>query len=183
VLLGYLACSLLYTLGLKEKPLVDVFLLAALYGARMIGGGLASGHPVSLWLLGFAAFLFFSLAVIKRVSELLRLQARGGEAPPRRGYTVADIPMLQMLGCAATFASAIVLCLYLQSTAASVTYARPELLWAAVPLLLFWQCRLWLETARGGMHDDPILYAARDRTSWAVGGALGLTMIAAVLAS
>jgi hypothetical protein len=37
-----------------------------------------------------------------------------------------------------------------------------------VPLMLFWQCRLWLSTARGYMHDDPIIYAARDWVSWLV---------------
>jgi len=35
-------------------------------------------------------------------------------------------------------------------------------------LLLFWQCRLWLSTARGDMHDDPIVFAARDWVSWLV---------------
>ena len=35
-----------------------------------------------------------------------------------------------------------------------------------VPLFLFWQCRLWLSTSRGYMHDDPIVYAAKDWVSW-----------------
>jgi hypothetical protein len=34
--------------------------------------------------------------------------------------------------------------------------------------MLFWQCRLWLSTMRGYMHDDPIVYAARDWVSWIV---------------
>ena len=36
--------------------------------------------------------------------------------------------------------------------------------------MLFWQCRIWLATARGRMHDDPIVYAAKDPTSWFIGG-------------
>ena len=35
-----------------------------------------------------------------------------------------------------------------------------------VPLILFWQLRLWLSTTRGYMYDDPIVYAARDWVSW-----------------
>jgi hypothetical protein len=90
-----------------------------------------------------------------------------------------DVAMLQMLGCAATFASAIVLSLYVQSDTAARAYNHPTALWAAIPLLLFWQCRLWLSTARGYMHDDPIVYAARDWVSWIVILCLASTVAAA----
>lgn len=181
ILVAYLLCSGLYTFGLKERPLVDIFLLAALYTIRLFAGGEASGHSVSLWLLGFSSFLFLSLACVKRVSELLRLMAEGRRAPPRRGYQVEDAAILQSFGCASSFASAIVLLLYLQSDAALLVYGRPAVLWAAVPLLLLWQCRLWLATARGYMLDDPIVYAIRDWVSWAVGAALAVTMVAAAI--
>jgi 4-hydroxybenzoate polyprenyltransferase len=167
---------------LKEQPLVDVFMLAFLYTIRMVGGGVASGHEVSLWLLGFSSFLFLSLALVKRVSELARHAARGTQGfIARRGYMTEDAAILQMFGCAATFASAIVLSLYVQSDVAAQAYRRPDVLWGAIPLLLFWQCRLWLSTARGYMHDDPIVYAARDWVSWAVFGCLGLVVMLALL--
>ena len=181
ILAGYLLCSGLYTLGLKEQPLVDIYLLAALYTIRLFAGGEAGGHPVSLWLLGFSSFLFLSLACVKRVSELQRLMTEGRRASPRRGYRVEDAAILQAMGCASSFASAIVLSLYLQSDAALLVYGRPAALWAAVPLLLFWQCRLWLATARGEMLDDPIVYAVRDWVSWAVGAALAAAMLAAAI--
>lgn len=166
VLFAYAALSLAYTLRLKELPLVDVFVLAALYTLRVVAGGVASSHTVSLWLLGFSAFLFLSLGLIKRVSELTRLATVKQTRVARRGYLVQDLNLLQQLGCASSFASVVVLSLYVQSDAALHAYAFPGALWAAVPLLLFWQCRLWLATARGYMHDDPIVYAARDRPSW-----------------
>jgi 4-hydroxybenzoate polyprenyltransferase len=162
----YVVGSVGYNVGLKQKPLVDVFVLAGLYTCRLFGGGQASGHAVSLWLLGFSSFLFLALAIIKRVSELQH--ATSGQRIRRRGYSAADLGILQMLGCASTFSSAIVLSLYVQSDAAFQTYGHPELLWGSIPLLLFWQCRLWLSTARGYMHDDPIVFAARDWVSWAV---------------
>jgi len=164
----YAALSIAYTVRLKEQPLIDVFILAALYTIRLFGGGEASGHTVSMWLLGFSSFLFLSLALVKRVSELYRLQAVSLEKTERRGYAVQDLNMLQMFGCAASFASAVVLSLYVQSDTALHSYPRPSMLWGVIPLLLFWQCRLWLSTARGYMHDDPIVYAARDWVSWLV---------------
>lgn len=177
---AYALSSLAYSTRLKEQPLVDIFMLAFLYTIRLFGGGVASGHEVSLWLLGFSSFLFLSLALVKRVSELGRQAAKGTTRQiARRGYTVEDGSILQMFGCAATFASAIVLSLYVQSDVAANAYANPEMLWGCIPLLLFWQCRLWLSTARGYMHDDPIVYAARDWVSWAVFGCLALVVLAA----
>jgi 4-hydroxybenzoate polyprenyltransferase len=173
----YAALSLAYTIRLKEMPLIDVFILAALYTIRLFGGGEASGHQVSTWLLGFSSFLFLSLALVKRVSELYRLQSSAQRRTERRGYTVEDLVILQMFGSAASFASAVVLSLYVQSDTASHEYTRPSMLWGAIPLLLFWQCRLWLSTSRGYMNDDPIVYAARDWVSWLV--FIGVVLVAA----
>lgn len=168
----YAATTLAYSVRLKELPLVDVFCLAALYTLRLFGGGEAAGHFVSLSLLGFSGFVFLSLALVKRVEELTTGAASGGRAPPRRGYLVSDAPILQMFGCAAAFAAALVLALFVQSEATAQNYASPGLLWGSVPLVLFWQCRLWLSTARGYMHEDPIVYATHDWVSWIVGALL-----------
>jgi hypothetical protein len=31
--------------------------------------------------------------------------------------------------------------------------------------LIYWLMRLWIKTARGEMHDDPIVYALKNRGS------------------
>lgn len=175
----YAGFSLAYNLKLKEMPLVDVFVLAALYTVRLFAGGEASGYPVSLWLLGFSSFMFLSLAFIKRVSELQLVQKEQRRVNGRRGYMTQDLSALEMMGYASSFTSAVVLTLYVQSDTASRYYAHAKLLWGIVPLMLFWQCRLWLSTARGYMHDDPIVYAARDWVSWVVFAALVLLVACA----
>lgn len=168
VVLTYIALSLGYSLKLKEMPLVDIFILAGLYTIRLLGGGVATGHTLSLWLLGFSSFIFLSLALVKRVAELRALnELLPGFAALRRGYYLSDLPMLQLFGCAASFSSCIVLALFVQDQVVT-QHAASVLLWGIVPLLLFWQCRLWLSTARGYMHDDPIIYAAHDWVSWLV---------------
>jgi hypothetical protein len=45
--------------------------------------------------------------------------------------------------------------------------------------MLFWECRLWLSTARGHMHDDPVVYATRDWVSWIVAGCIFAVVTAA----
>jgi 4-hydroxybenzoate polyprenyltransferase/phosphoserine phosphatase len=175
----YALMSISYSFGLKQLPLVDVFMLGALYTIRLFGGGEATGHRLSLWLLGFSSFLFLSLALLKRVEEMMSLGGSGGSKAARRGYSAADTPVLQLFGVAAAFASSVVLALFVQSEATAQHYASPSLLWFVVPLLLFWQCRMWLSGARGYMHHDPIIYAARDWVSWTIGAAMAVVLIAA----
>jgi 4-hydroxybenzoate polyprenyltransferase len=170
VIVLYAACSLAYSIKLKELPLVDVFLLAFLYTLRLYGGAEATDYHLSPWLFAFSIFLFLGLAMIKRVGELLDLSQHEGAAG-RRGYRAGDVAILQAMGVGASFVAAMVLALFVQSDSVAARYAQPHLLWAVVPLMLFWQCRLWLATVRGQMSDDPIVYAARDWVSRLVAAA------------
>jgi 4-hydroxybenzoate polyprenyltransferase len=171
--------STAYSLSLKEQPLVDVFMLGALYTIRLFGGGVATGHALSLWLLAFSGFLFLGLALLKRVAELSSTRGSHGQLVARRGYASCDMPILQTFGCCASFASSLVLALFVQREATAAQYASPGLLWGIVPLMLFWQCRLWLSTTRGYMHDDPIVYSARDWVSWTVGASVMFILLLA----
>ena len=176
----YAAMSVAYSVRLKQLPLVDVFMLAGLYVIRIVAGGEATGHRLSLWLMGFSSFLFLGLALLKRVEELMAAGQGGqGGQIARRGYSPADVPILTAFGCGAAFSATLVLALFVQSEATAALYASPGLLWGSVPLMLFWQCRMWLSASRGYMHHDPIVYAARDRVSWAVGLALVVVLAAA----
>lgn len=178
VLLLYAAASLLYSLKLKSYPLVDIFMLASLYSIRLFAGGEATGYGVSMWLLAFSSFLFLSLATVKRVAELSARPQGGTERVSGRGYFPADFAILQLMGVSASFVSAAVLALYVQQDLAAPFPDSVHPAWAIVPLTLFWQCRIWLATARGAMHDDPIVFAAKDRVSWLVGASV-LAIVAA----
>jgi 4-hydroxybenzoate polyprenyltransferase len=171
MLLIYAAVSCAYSLWLKSMPLVDVFVLAALYGMRLLAGGFATGYHVSLWLLAFSSFLFLGLAIVKRVAELMALHAGDQDGAPGRGYRRADLPVLQLMGVASGFVASLVLALYVQNELTLPGNHEPSWSWIIVPLVLFWECRVWLATARGEMADDPIVFAARDWMSWLVAAA------------
>jgi 4-hydroxybenzoate polyprenyltransferase len=148
---------------------VDVFTLAFLFTIRVVGGGVASGYPVTMWLLAFTIFLFLGLAFLKRCSELVRIEALGRTHLGSRGYGVVDLPTLQMFGVASAFVAIVVFALYLNSAVAEAQYRWPAALFGVAPCLLLWLCRLWLATGRGEMHDDPIVYSMKDKVSWLVG--------------
>jgi 4-hydroxybenzoate polyprenyltransferase len=178
-ILFYAVCSLAYSIKLKELPLVDVFTLAVLYTLRLFAGAEASGYGLSPWLLAFSIFLFLGLATTKRVGELIDLRRHEEHTIPRRGYHADDIAVLQAIGVSASFVSTTVLALFVQSDSVAVRYERPQLLWIVVLLMLFWQCRLWLSTARGYMPDDPIVYAAKDWVSRLIAAAVVVVFLLA----
>lgn len=167
-LAAYFTLTLAYSFGLKRVAIVDVIALAGLYTVRIVAGAYAIVVPLSFWLLAFAMFLFFSLALVKRYAELVSLRLEGMPAVPGRGYSGHDVDIVLAMGAASAMVSALVLALYMNGDTVQVLYTRPDILWLLCPLLLYWVSRVWLLAARGQMHDDPVLFAVRDRASYAV---------------
>lgn len=166
-LAAYLALTIAYSFALKRLAIVDLVALAMLYVSRIVAGCLAIGATISFWLLAFALFLFFSLALVKRYAELIALDD-GSTAAPGRGYAGRDAQVVLAIGSSSALVSALVLALYVNGETAKDLYSRPEILWLLCPMLLYWIARVWLLAARGQMHDDPVLFAVRDRASYVV---------------
>lgn len=167
----YFVLTCAYSWGLKRLVIIDCLVLALLYTLRIIAGAAAAGIPLSFWLLAFSAFLFLSLAFVKRYAELEVQAGIGRERAHGRGYLIADAPLVQGLGVTAGYASVVVLALYLNSEAVVRLYRGPEFMWCAVPVMMFWISWIWMKAHRGQMHDDPLLFALRDRASLAAGAA------------
>lgn len=170
VLLGYYILTLAYSLYLKRQMAVDVMALAMLYTVRIIAGAAACGLALTFWVLAFSMFIFLSLALVKRYSELHEARKKGRTGKTRgRGYYPADLEMISSLGASSGYLAVMVLALYIHDKATEALYAFPQVIWLACPLLLFWITRVWMLTHRGEMHDDPVVFAIRDRTSLLVG--------------
>lgn len=168
-LLAYFLLTLAYSFLLKEMAIWDVLTLAILYTMRIVAGSAAVGVPLSFWLLLFSMFFFTSLALIKRFSELFNARQRGQTETLRgRGYQPDDLELVSSLGASAGLMSILVLGLYIQDSHTAVLYPAPQMLWLACPALLAWLMRAWLIAHRGAMHDDPIVFALKDRTSWLI---------------
>lgn len=164
----YLVATNVYSLKLKKIPVLDVAVLAGLYTLRVFAGAVVIKTDPTFWLVAFSAFLFFSLAIVKRLSELLHLQKQSDAEVKARGYTSADITTLQGLGSASAIASVMVLALYINGEGVRHLYHSPNQLWLLCPILLLWLGRVWLITGRGNMHDDPVVFALKDKVSWII---------------
>ncbi len=180
--LVYLAMTGLYSAVGKRIALLDVTMLAGLYTVRVLAGGAAIPVEVSFWLLAFSVFLFFSLALVKRCAELVAQVERNERTAEGRSYLPGDLPVLQMLGVSTSVAALVVLALYTQIPEVLQRYGSPKMLWLILAGLLILLGRLWLATARGRMHDDPLVFLMQDVASrWMIALLLGLFTAAALL--
>ena len=169
-LLIYYVMTLAYSLVLKRLTTVDVLTLAGLYTLRILAGSAATLIAPSFWLLAFSMFLFLSLAVIKRYSEVLMVHAQGEGRLRGRAYSTEDRVILPMMGISSGFMSVLVLALYVHTAPVRELYRQPQMISLLCPLLLYWICRAWFKAHRGEMHDDPLVFATTDPVSWAVAG-------------
>jgi len=161
----YYALTLSYSIYLKRRALLDVIALACLYDMRLVGGAAATSVILSPWILTFSVFMFLSLALVKRWAELIeRIDSDKGN-PAGRGYLLTDLPLLQTMATASGYVAVVVFGLYINSPTVSALYRQPATLWAIPLILLYWLSRILLLTHRGQMHDDPVLFAAKDRIS------------------
>jgi 4-hydroxybenzoate polyprenyltransferase/phosphoserine phosphatase len=176
----YIVCSLSYSLLLKRKVLIDVVLLAGLYTLRVFGGLAAINVRQTQWLLMFSLFLFLSLAIVKRCSELLANRATGKTGPLGRGYRVEDLSVLLPLAAAAGYGAVFVVALYLSSPEMAALYTHPNRLWLMCPLLIYWISRVLIYTNRGDLTDDPVTFALADRISWITGACMAFVIAVSI---
>jgi len=165
MLILYFLLNLAYSLYLKRIVLLDVVVLSGLYTLRLMAGAAAVGIWPSSWLLAFSAFLFLSLALVKRYDELVAMNAEHGKDVEVRGYRVEDKELLAAMGCGSGYVAVLFLALYISSGTAEISYTRYQLIWVICPLLVYWISYIWLTAHRQKMSDDPLMFTLTNRAS------------------
>jgi 4-hydroxybenzoate polyprenyltransferase len=162
-LLTYLIVTVTYSIYLKRVLALDLILLSVLHTLRIIGGSLASDVLLSFWLLSFSIFIFFSMSAIKRTIEI---QNSNTALIPGRPYEKEDLLVTYIAGISSGISAVLMFALYVQSPAVvEIYYKSPEILFLAIPVLLFWVYYAWLNTSRKLIQYDPVIWAIRDKGS------------------
>jgi 4-hydroxybenzoate polyprenyltransferase len=169
VLTVYYTITTAYSFLLKRIAIMDIIVLAILYTIRIIAGSAATGVSTSEWLLAFTMFIFISLAVVKRYTELIVMKKDKKTKIMGRGYQTEDAALLLGIGPASGYLAVLVFTLYVNSPKVATLYSEPILLWAIAPFMLFWVTRMWLLAHRGEMTDDPIVFTVKDKYSYIIG--------------
>lgn len=165
ILISYFITTTIYSISLKKKLLLDVFVLAILYTMRIMAGIAALKTDYSEWLLTFSLFFFLSLAFVKRYSELYLTNKENKLNIIGRGYHVNDLVQLSLFGTVSGYMSTLIFALYISSNKVVALYHHPQWLWLVCLILLYWVSRIWMLATRGLIHEDPITFALEDRVS------------------
>lgn len=108
VLLGsYFLMNLAYTFKLKEVFLLDVFIIAAGFMLRVLGGAYAISVYVSSWLILCTLFISLFLGFAKRRGEIVAMQAAGAmsERKVLQHYRLAVLDQMLTITAAGTVIS------------------------------------------------------------------------------
>ena len=172
----YLCLTIAYSFGLKQVPLLDVFIIGILFVLRIVMGAEVVGLQHSPWLLSFSWTFFLSLALAKRHVEVMRAATMDVKDVVGRGYHGQDWPLTLSFGVGTGLISVVIMLLYLANDAVpSGLYTQSKWLYAMPAIVTMWLMRIWLLSHRIELHDDPVVFALRDKVS------LGLAVAAAVL--
>ncbi len=95
VVLGYLVLTVSYSVWLKHRPVLELGLVSGGFLLRAVGGGLATGLPLSQWFLIVTAFGSLFMVAGKRLSELIA--AQHASAVVRRSLTYYPLSYLRMV--------------------------------------------------------------------------------------
>ena len=169
----YTALMIVYSMKLKDIPLVDVFVLAGGYALRVAAG--AGGSAAADFRLAPDA-LHVSVFQPGAHQALRGAHRAGGSANGRararaRGYLSGDKAMLVAQGIASGYLAVMVLALYTNTEISQRLYARHDVFWGVCLLLLYWVSYVWMAALRGRIVGDPVMFALSDRVSrWTIAG-------------
>jgi 4-hydroxybenzoate polyprenyltransferase len=179
----YTGLTLAYSFYLKRVVLLDALTLAGLFTIRLAVGTAAVAAVASPWLFVFSMFLFASLALAKRHTEIAGAIARGTPKIGGRGYIAADLPLVLAAGIAAGTSALLILVFYVIDDAFKQTfYGNAAWLWGFPLALSIILGRVWVACQRGELHDDPVVFALTDRLALMAGTALSFCFLLAWIA-
>lgn len=150
---AYIALNFGYSVGLKDRVLLDVFIIAAGFALRALAGAFAASVPISPWFYLCTLFLALLLALGKRRAELTELDAEASAY--RASLRQYSLPLLDQLMNVMVTATLITYSLY-TFQAENSNYA----LMLTIPIVLFGMFRyLYLVYVRGeGDRPNELLW-------------------------
>ena len=170
----YILVTLAYSLMLKSVPVLDVLVLGLLFFIRVQAGAAAIGEVVTPWLGTFSLLFFSSLAFAKRYVEMVR--EGGGDSLMRRGYVGEDRSLALAFGAALAVASLLVFLLYAFS-GESQAFSSVNATMVCFGVVAYWVIRIWFKAVRGELHDDPVVFAVKDKVSYATAAVILVVVV------
>ncbi|MBP5791676.1 MAG: decaprenyl-phosphate phosphoribosyltransferase [Kiritimatiellae bacterium] len=166
---AYLAVNVAYSAGLKDVPLIDIFILASGFVFRIFYGGFFCGIQITSWmfLAVFSGALYFAAG--KRRCELAKYGPEAGSRSVLRHYTKPFLAAHYYMFCALTI---LFYCLW---TITRTDQKAVGKLAFTIPFLIFILARYNLLVETGRNEGDPVNVLLHDK--WLVMGAIGFVAV------
>ncbi len=123
---AYLVSTFAYSFVIKRMLFADVVLLAGFYTLRILFGGASTGINISIWTLALSMFLFLTLALSKRITDLKTTLGQSTAEISGRAYKSPDLPQLASLASASGYLAVLVMALYINSPEVTILYRPPS---------------------------------------------------------
>lgn len=160
IALGYFLLILAYSSGLKHVVILDVLVVSAGFGLRVIAGAVLIDVHISRWLLICTMFLALFLVLCKRRSELSILKA---DSPSHRKILTEYNPKFldQMVSIAT--ALSIMSYTFYTTSASSVNNLAKDNLFFTLPFMVYGIFRYLYLVYKKQMGSNPELIFIKDR--------------------
>jgi decaprenyl-phosphate phosphoribosyltransferase len=159
---AYLALQAAYALGLKHETVFDIAIVSSGFLMRAVGGGFATGIPVSELFLMVAGFGSLFTVAGKRYSELVALGNGSGTRKSLDGYTDTYLRFVWTTAAAVTIGS---YCLWALSLPADGSVK-----WESISMIPFVLGMLrYAVDVDAGQAGEPEEIVARDRVLQLIG--------------
>ncbi len=161
ILLAYLALNLAYSAGLKNIPILDVFIIAAGFMLRIFAGTWGVNIAPSSWLLLCGLLLTVFLGFAKRRAELMASDGNGANGASQRAVLYSYTPALLDSMIAISAAGVIVSYGLYTVSPDTIALHRTDKLIYTLPFVLYGVFRyVFLVRRRAG--EDPALTLLTD---------------------
>lgn len=164
----YVLLNVLYSVGLKNVPVVDVLIVSLGFVLRAMTGASAIGAAISPWLVVCTLCLCLFIALTKRRGELEVADTASGEASrsARTGYSAGEIDYMLAVSSAMAILTYTLYCL----SPGTVSRVRSAHMVWTIPLVIYGIFR-YSRISRRTSQGDPMRALVSDRAMWIVVGA------------
>ena len=167
VIVIYVVMNLFYTYRLKQVLLLDVFIIAAGFMLRVIGGAFAIRVNVSSWLVLCSLFISLFLGFGKRRAEILRIEDEDPERkrPVLSGYNVSFLDQMITITAAGAVIS---YALYTVAPRTVDTFGTEKLIYTTI-LVCYGIFRYLFLTYQSTKPENPTNLVTSDRVIFITG--------------
>jgi len=171
----YFLINLGYSLGLKNIPFLDVFLLVMGFLLRVLYGAAIINDTVSSWVLLSVVSISFYLALGKRRNEILKTQEAGTTRKVLKYYSFDFLDKFMYL-CLAI--SIVFFALWSADYEVIERYGTDKLVWS-VPLLIIIMMK-YSSDIESDSHGDPVDVIVKDKVLMCLAALFAVVVISMI---